>query len=90
MSDVYNVMENLVEENLDKCMENADICTCELCCADVKALALNKLIPHYASTLQGNLITRIDNMRIQASTDVLAAIMEGIAIVAEHPRHDNP
>lgn len=89
MSDVCNVMESLVEEHLDKCIKNAGVCSCELCRADIKALALNKLTPHYASTLKGNLITRIDNMRVQASTDVLAAIMEAISVVETHPRHDN-
>lgn len=87
MSDVQNVMETLVEEQLDKFMATSNICTCELCRADVKALALNKLPPRYASRLEGNLITRVDNMRRQASTDVIAAIIEAISTVSKNPRH---
>lgn len=87
MSDVHNVMEILVEDSLDSCIEKSGVCTCEFCRADIKALALNKLPPRYASRLQGSIITRADNMKSQASTDVLAAIMEAIAIVQENPRH---
>lgn len=87
MSDVQNVMETLVEEHLDKFMANSNMCTCEYCRADVKALALNKLPPRYASRLEGNLITRVDNMRSQASTDVIAAIIEAINTVGSNPRH---
>lgn len=87
MSDVQNVMETLVEEQLDKFMKDADICTCDYCRADIKALALNKLPARYASRLEGNLITRVDNMRRQASTDVIAAIIEAINIVSTNPRH---
>lgn len=88
MSDVQNVMETLVEEHLDKLMESTDVCTCDYCRADIKALALNKLPARYASRLEGNLITRVDNMRRQASTDVIAAITEAINIVSENPRHE--
>lgn len=87
MSDVHNVMETLVEEQLNKCIESAGICGCEFCRADIKALALNKLPTRYASRLQGDVISRADGMRRQASTDVIAAIMEAIAIVGSNPRH---
>ena len=87
MSDVHNVMETLVEDHLDSCIRGAGACSCEFCRADVKALALNKLPPRYASRLQGSIITRANNMKSQASTDVLAAIMEAIAIVQANPRH---
>lgn len=87
MSDVQNVMETLVEEQLDKCIASVGACDCEFCRADIKALALNKLPARYASRLQGSIITRADNMRSQASTDVLAAVMEAIKIVQANPRH---
>lgn len=89
MSDVQNVMETLVEEQLDRCIATSDVCNCEYCRADIKALALNKLPSRYASRLEGNLITRVDNMRRQASTDVIAAIVEAINIVGPNPRHPN-
>lgn len=88
MSDVQNVMETLVEEQLDKCIASSGGCNCEFCRADIKALALNNLPPRYASRLQGSIITRADNMRNQASTDVLAAVLEAIKVVQANPRHD--
>ena len=88
ISDVQNVMETLVEEHLDKIMDGSGVCTCDYCRADIKALALNKLPARYASRLEGNLITRVDNMRRQASTDVIAAIMEAVNTVGTNPRHE--
>lgn len=87
--DIHNVMEDLVEERLDACIAMTGVCSCDFCRADMKALALNKLPPRYASRLKGNLFARIQATRNQSSADVLSAVMEAISIVSEHPRHGN-
>ena len=51
---VKNIMEDIVDTWLESCMDKADMCKCEQCCADVKALALNRTKPRYVSRSQGN------------------------------------
>ena len=42
-----NVMQALVEEKVDKCMAEANMCTCPRCRIDVMALALSRLPSKY-------------------------------------------
>lgn len=83
-----NYMELAVDHvlpNLLKAFE--DVCTCEKCILDMKAIALNKLKPHYVATRKGELYTKVDEMDGQFEADVMKALIDAIQIVSKNPRH---
>jgi hypothetical protein len=83
-----NVMENLVEESVEKYMGMFGLCKCPRCIADVKALALNNLPPKYVVMKQGDVIPRITVYEGRFRTAVTAQILRACQSVMEHPRHD--
>jgi len=72
--------------NLLKAFNN--LCTCEKCILDIKAIALNNLPPHYVVTDKGELYSKISEMDIQYETDVMKALIDAIAKVSKNPRHE--
>ena len=88
MAKVQNVMEQIIDEILDEYLKDADVCKCDICRADIKALALNNLPPKYTARQSGNAIIRMDYTQQQAHTDVLAAIVAAIEVIKENPRHE--
>lgn len=83
-----NYMEIAVDHvlpNLLKAFEN--ICTCEKCKLDMKAIALNKLKPHYVVTDKGALYSKVEEMNGQFETDVMKSLIDAIDIVSKNPRH---
>ena len=76
-----NVMQALVEEKVDKCMAEANMCTCPRCRIDVMALALSRL--HSNDTLP--MLTVYANRYSAAVTSQLMAACQRIK---ENPRHD--
>lgn len=86
---VKNTMEELVEMQIDKCIQDAGTCGCERCRADIFAIALNYLPARYVATTKGDLFVRINAMTDQGQADIISAIMSGIIIVKEKPRHDD-
>ncbi|MEA1973982.1 MAG: late competence development ComFB family protein [Bacillota bacterium] len=86
---VHNYMENAVDLLLkDLLKKYEDMCKCDMCINDIKAIALNKLKPHYVSTKKGNLYTKVDEMNLQFDIDIYKALIEAIEIVRENPRHE--
>ena len=84
---IRNLNEDFVELYVDECMEKRGMCTCEICTADVRAIALNQLPPHYVSTDVGDAMVRHVAQTTQGQADILAAIMEGVKVVEDNPRH---
>lgn len=84
----HNVLEDLVEEEYEKCAPVAHCCTCERCHADVVAYALNQLPTQYAVTSTGKNLTKANNLRRQHMADIEAALARGFQVVSEFPRHD--
>ena len=62
------------------------ICPCLVCREDVLVFALNRLPPHYASTLTGEVVTKIEMEVGQGSIDVTVVLLEGMRRVAAAPR----
>ncbi len=87
MTQVNNIMEILIEEQLDLCIEETGVCSCEQCRADIKALALNHIPPRYSANPEGSAYVRADFLKKQAQADILAAITEAIEVVKANPRH---
>ena len=86
---VVNVVELLVDEQFPVVMQRfPHACRCKRCLADIKALALNNIKPHYAATENGNLYERRNLMDVLVRVDVLRAMTEAATKVIENPRHD--
>ncbi|MFZ5966254.1 MAG: late competence development ComFB family protein [Bacillota bacterium] len=84
-----NYMEDVVDHILPSMLKAFNnICKCEKCINDIKAITLNHLKPHYVVTEKGEIYTRINEMYIQFETDVMKAIIDAIAIVSKYPRHE--
>jgi competence protein ComFB len=83
-----NYMEMAVEHYFPNVKKSfPDICDCEHCTLDIKAIALNNLKPHYVVTESGRLWTKIEEMKPQFEVDVMKALIDAIAKVSVNPRH---
>ncbi len=86
-----NYMEVIVDHILISLLgdpEYAEICQCEHCIDDIKAIALNSLKPKYIGTTSGMLYNKIQKLRVQYDVDATAALVKAIETVIENPRHD--
>jgi competence protein ComFB len=85
---IKNYMEEVVDVLLpDLLKEYNNICTCEKCIEDIKAIALNRLKPCYVVTRKGLLYTKIDEMAIQFKADVFNELTKAIISVTNNPKH---
>ncbi|AWW25768.1 late competence development ComFB family protein [Acetobacterium carbinolicum] len=83
-----NYMEDVVDSFLPHMLEQyPEICRCELCMEDIKAIALNKLKPAYFVTREGLLFSKIDEMTSQHKADLTSELTRAIDIVSKNPRH---
>lgn len=82
MEDVVN---NLIPSVMSKYDE--EMCQCERCVADIKAIALNYVEPKYFTSDTGEVFYKVKEMSIQFETDVTRAIIFAIDKVKEFPKH---
>lgn len=87
-------LKNYMEVAVDHILPNLlrafpEICICEQCLLDIKAIALNNLKPHYTVTDAGETWSKIDEMRIQFEADIMKALIDSITMVSKQPRHDS-
>ncbi len=86
--EVKNHMEYVVEKLLPALLKKyPEICQCEQCVADVKAICLNKLPPKYFATEQGEVFNKANELTVQFEADVVRAIIESVEMVKRKPRH---
>lgn len=85
---VKNYMEIMVDNLLPTVIDKyIDICTCEKCIEDIKAIALNNLKPTYVVSEEGNVFVKTNELNIQFKADVLGALTKAIEIVSKNPKH---
>ena len=85
---VSNVMEAIVDDNFGAILPKfPDICKCDQCLADIKAVALNKLTPHYVASDKGSVYERANLTGMLYKIDVLRALTEAAEIVSKNPHH---
>lgn len=83
-----NYMEDAINHLLPSVLENySDICKCEKCILDIKAIALNGLKPMYTVTNDGSVYLKLNEMNNQFRIDIINGIMKAIEIVSKNPRH---
>ncbi|MDT8719467.1 late competence development ComFB family protein [Clostridium sp. 19966] len=86
---VRNYMEQVVAEALPAIISKYEnICKCEKCIDDIKALALNNLKPLYIATEKGAMYSKIKKLQLQFSVDVINEITRAIEIVSKNPVHN--
>jgi competence protein ComFB len=84
-----NYMEEVVNGTLDEILSYSDdICKCERCKMDIKALALNHLPPKYVVTDIGYIYTKINELESQFKADIAVAVTNAIKIIRKNPRHE--
>jgi len=84
---VTNVTFEVVQREYDKLRPQLPrFCGCATCRGDVLVFALNRLSPHYVSTLEGEVLTelRLDSDQERAKLDV--ALLDGFRRVGLAPR----
>lgn len=86
------LLSNYMEEAVDGTMEEIlayhdDICTCERCKLDIKALALNHLPPNVV-TDKGYIYTKVNELEGQFKADIAVAVTNALKIIRKNPRHE--
>ena len=83
-------MEIIIDRQLSKVLKSyTDICKCDKCIQDIKAIALNNLKPKYVVTEKGMIYTKTNERAVQFEVDVTRELIKAIEIVSKNPKHDN-
>lgn len=86
---IKNCMEDIVDEFLPLVLEEYnDICKCNKCVDDIKALTLNNLKPFYVATEEGSLYVQSNKLNSQFKTDVIREITEAVEVVKNNIHHE--
>ncbi len=82
-----NVTEQLVTRAFQEIRPTVpELCDCPVCREDVLVYALNRLPPHYTSTLKGEVVSKLEMEAGQGSIDVTVVLLDGMRRVADSPR----
>jgi len=88
MYKLKNYTEDMVEASLDEILQkDNEVCRCEKCRMDIKALALNSLPSRYVVTEIGEVLKKAENFYRQSEVDIMAAILDAVEKVKEKPQH---
>jgi len=83
-----NYMEEAVERTIEEILARRDdVCKCDRCKMDIKALALNHLPPKYVVTDRGYVYTKVNELESQFKADMTVAVTNALKVVRENPRH---
>ena len=86
--EVYNIMEDLVDQNMKKIVEQIpNVCYCEQCIADITAMALNNLKPRYVSSAKGGVLARVMGTTAVEQINLIREITSAAEKVAARPHH---
>ena len=76
-------------DHLDSVLDaHPEVCKCTKCKADVVALTLNQLPPHYVASEKGEVLSKADHFNLENKSKLLVALTNAIKQVADAPRHD--
>lgn len=86
---VHNVMEDLINEEIEKNIDSLGICPCPKCRKDLLTLTLNHVKPKYVSTETGNAAIKAAQMAsINDQIHLLTEITYCAQQIKDNPRHD--
>ncbi|MCM0649920.1 late competence development ComFB family protein [Clostridium swellfunianum] len=84
-----NYMEVVIDEIMPAMIaKENEICKCEKCLLDIKAIALNSLAPKYIVSDIGEIYRRYDELGKQLEIDAVEAVMGALELVKKHPKHE--
>ena len=86
-TEIVNVMQILVSENIDRYVDMFDVCRCSRCMADVQALALTNLPAKYVVMDHGKLSSMLGYYRHSFSSAVMIELTKACNIVKQNPHH---
>ena len=88
MYELKNHTEIVVYQALQNYLRNNKIsCSCELCQADIMALALNRLPPRYYVSLRGEIMTQWESHALPDQARVMADVVRAAQQVSATPTH---
>ena len=86
--DAKNMMEDFVQMHLNAVLKQVpDMCKCEQCMADAKALALNNLPSRYVTSHKGNVFVRVQSSTDTEVLNILREVTMAVEKVAANPHH---
>ncbi|KAB3527701.1 late competence development ComFB family protein [Alkaliphilus serpentinus] len=85
---VKNYMEDVIDRMFPEVIKRyPEVCKCQRCASDIKAIALNHLPPKYVATEAGEVYTKVNELSSQFEADAITALVIAIKKVIERPRH---
>ena len=88
MFELLNHTETSVRQALqDFLRDNKIACSCELCQADIMALALNRLPAHYYVSQRGEIMTRWKSQTTTDQVRIMADVVRAAQQVSASPSH---
>ena len=86
-----NTLEDAVLEEVTASLKHiSNMCKCDKCFYDICAIALNSFPSHYATSVQGELIRKANNLvNIEMRTKITNAVFSAIEIVRKSPMHED-
>lgn len=86
---IRNCMEDIVENVITSVLDNYNnLCKCEKCIQDIKAIALNNLKPLYAVTSEGMIYSKMKELENQFRIDVINQLVNATELVIKNPKHE--
>lgn len=87
---IRNYMEEAYDHVAPKVLKDYDdICKCEKCLEDIKAMTLNRMKPLYSVTDKGSMYLKLgEELELQFKTDLMMQIVKSIETVSKHPQHN--
>ena len=89
-AELFNVMQLLVAEKLERYVRLFGLCSCPRCLADAEALALTRLPAQYAVFPPDLLPTKLSVYRARYDSEITRQIIWACKSVMDSPRHILP
>ncbi len=89
-AELFNVMQLLVAEKLERYVKLFGLCSCPRCLADAEALALTRLPAQYAVFPPDLLPTKLSVYRARYDSEITRQIIWACKSVMDSPRHILP
>lgn len=83
-----DVMKEVVEDRLMEYMNRFDVCTCERCILDVKALTLSNLPPKFIVVEKSTSRPLLSFYKSKYSAELMTELTKACLAVLDHPRHE--
>ena len=83
---LHNVVEDIVEEWLEKILAHYDCCKCAKCRLDMMAMSLNELRPHYV--VSRDLYSKARYLCAGKQNEIMMAVVTSVEFIKDNPRHD--